>query len=63
MISYVLVVVDLIGSEKIVSYEVEVAGFTKHTFTDDLTNIQTDFIDIYGNILHTVNTENKNEDN
>lgn len=49
-----------LGSSKTSQYKGDIAGFTGHTFTDDLTMIKTKFFDVNGNVLYSVKTENKN---
>lgn len=48
--------------QSIYSFNQTVAGFTRHSFNNDLLNLKTEFLDIYGNILFTTNTENKNQE-
>jgi hypothetical protein len=46
----------------IYSFNETVAGFTCHSFVDDLLGMKTDFIDVNGKVLYSITTENKNQE-
>lgn len=52
---------SLLGTS-VFSYDETIAGFTKHTFINDLTQVETEFFDVNGKVLYSVVTDNKNLD-